>query len=64
MSEFLPDFSSPEALAASYDRRAEDMRKAADEATDEGNRRRFMDYAQNAEERAADIRARLSNANA
>jgi hypothetical protein len=52
MSEFTPDYSSPEAMRASYLKHAEIMRQAAAESPSETGREAFTEEAEFAERKA------------
>jgi hypothetical protein len=57
MSEFAPDFSSPQALARSYRERAKTMRQAASTDETEVGRTAFTAEAEDADARAAELEA-------
>ena len=61
MSEFLPDFSSPEALVRSYEERAKQLRVRAARIADQDDREMYELLADGADEDAARIRRKIAD---
>lgn len=60
MTELFVDFSSPAALAKSYDAQARELRAMADDAESADDRDSYLEQAKDAEDLAAEVRREYS----